>query len=257
MSRMPHRLMLLAIVLLIALVGCEREKEDPLAAGGPDGVAPGEVVVDAPPAAEATIEVATPEAATGDLAPLEEEATGGDAAPAEAVEDVAPPTVVAVEPETESDVEEPETVGAGGEVDTRGDVPAGADETAEEVTAPATDTAAPPAAAEQVYTVVAGDTLFSIATRYGVTVDALKGANALGTNFIFVGQTLTIPVAGVAPVAPVEPAPPNSGPTVHIVQPGEWIYQIARLYGVTPQSIIAANGLTQETIFPGQQLVIP
>jgi LysM repeat protein len=58
------------------------------------------------------------------------------------------------------------------------------------------------------------------------------------------------------------PAPlltPTTQPqyTIHVVQPGEWLYQIARMYGTTAQAIMAANGLTNSTIHPGQQLRIP
>jgi len=42
-----------------------------------------------------------------------------------------------------------------------------------------------------------------------------------------------------------------------VVQPGEWLYQIARMYGTTAQAIMAANGLTSSTIHPGQRLRIP
>jgi cell wall-associated NlpC family hydrolase len=52
------------------------------------------------------------------------------------------------------------------------------------------------------YTVVSGDTLFSIARRYGVSVDALRSNNSLATDAIRVGQTLNInaPRAVDAPV---------------------------------------------------------
>jgi LysM repeat protein len=43
------------------------------------------------------------------------------------------------------------------------------------------------------HTVVAGDTLYNIATRNGVTVDALKAANGLTSNSISLGMTLRIP----------------------------------------------------------------
>lgn len=48
------------------------------------------------------------------------------------------------------------------------------------------------------------------------------------------------------------------GQTVHIVQPGEYLGRIARLYGTTVNAIVAANGLRNpDTIYPGQRLVIP
>jgi LysM repeat protein/type II secretory pathway pseudopilin PulG len=53
------------------------------------------------------------------------------------------------------------------------------------------------------------------------------------------------------------PAPESQQYTIHVVQPGEWLYQIARMYGTTAQAIMTANGLTSSTIHPGQQLRIP
>lgn len=43
------------------------------------------------------------------------------------------------------------------------------------------------------HTVVSGDTLFSLARRYGTSVSAIKSANGLSSDLIRVGQTLTIP----------------------------------------------------------------
>ncbi len=63
--------------------------------------------------------------------------------------------------------------------------------------------------------------------------------------------------------APVPAAAPTSTPTaqpqyiVHVVQPGEWLYQIARMYGTTVQAIMTVNGLTSSIIYPGQRLLIP
>ena len=43
---------------------------------------------------------------------------------------------------------------------------------------------------EQVYVVSSGDTLYSIARRFNLTVDKLKAYNKLEDNLISVGQTL-------------------------------------------------------------------
>lgn len=47
------------------------------------------------------------------------------------------------------------------------------------------------------HTVIAGDTLTDIATKYGVTVDALRAANNRYNDLIFVGETLIIPAGTV------------------------------------------------------------
>lgn len=43
----------------------------------------------------------------------------------------------------------------------------------------------------------------------------------------------------------------------YTVQPGDSLYLIARSYGLTPQDLIDANGLTSTVIVPGQVLTIP
>jgi LysM repeat protein len=98
--------------------------------------------------------------------------------------------------------------------------------------------------------------LYSIATRYGSTVNAISRANGLSNpNQIYAGQKLKIPT-GTAP-----PGGTTPGCRIrHTVQRGEWVWQIARTYGVSPYDILAANGLTVQTantIYPGTVLCIP
>ncbi|MCL2562445.1 MAG: N-acetylmuramoyl-L-alanine amidase [Oscillospiraceae bacterium] len=61
------------------------------------------------------------------------------------------------------------------------------------------------------YTVVAGDTLWQLAGRFGTTVDAIRAQNNLTGDLIHTGQVLRIP-GGTAPptVPPTPPAPPVS-----------------------------------------------
>ena len=105
------------------------------------------------------------------------------------------------------------------------------------------------------YTVVSGDTLYGIARRYGVTLQAIVTANGIvNPNLIRVGLQLTIPGAS----APPAPAPPPSGGTVHTVQAGETLTRIALRYGVSIWTIVSANNIANPNlIFPGQQLTIP
>jgi LysM repeat protein len=70
----------------------------------------------------------------------------------------------------------------------------------------------PPPSPGATYVVQRGDTLFRIAVRYGVTVQALAQANNIGNiNVIYVGQVLTIP-GGTGGTPPPAPAPgPSPG----------------------------------------------
>ena len=66
-----------------------------------------------------------------------------------------------------------------------------------------------------------------------------------------------IPAATVAPEPTATTAPSGSG-TSHTVKSGEWLFSIARLYGVSPYTLAQLNGIgAPYTIHPGQVLVIP
>jgi LysM repeat protein len=117
---------------------------------------------------------------------------------------------------------------------------------------PVPPTVAPTAAGPTQYTVKPGDWIYKIARDFGVEPAAIIAANpGINPNNIQPGQVLTIP-------APGSPAPAPSGPTTYVVQPGEWIYQIARKLGKDPQAIIAANpGINPNVVHPGTVLNIP
>jgi LysM repeat protein len=108
------------------------------------------------------------------------------------------------------------------------------------------------------YTVKAGDWLFQIAANFGVDPQAIVDLNGLtAESQIVPGLVLRIPPSSGGPSTPVT-GTTVAGGTVHVVKPGEWIWQIARIYGVNPQAIIDANNLTNPAlIFPGMELTIP
>jgi LysM repeat protein len=114
-----------------------------------------------------------------------------------------------------------------------------------------------PALADTVYTVQSGDTLFGIATRFGVSLSALASANGItNLNLIFVGEPLTIPGSGGGSNPP--PPPPTGSGTSYVVQRGDTLSAIAVRFGVSLADLIAANGLANPNLlFVGQVLTIP
>jgi len=102
----------------------------------------------------------------------------------------------------------------------------------------------------------AGETIISIAIRYGVTVDAIVEANRLASSdLIGVGQELVIPDK---PEATPTSTPAFPGQRTHRIRAGETIISIAIRYGVTADALVEANGLaSSDFIRMGQELVIP
>ncbi len=56
---------------------------------------------------------------------------------------------------------------------------------------------------------------------------------------------------------PAQSLSPAGTERVHTVQSGETLYRISRYYGVDLQRLKQRNNLTSDTIYPGQQLIIP
>lgn len=109
------------------------------------------------------------------------------------------------------------------------------------------------------YMVQAGDTLFSLSMRYGVTIEALMRANNLMSDVIYEGQVLNIPTGetGYTPGPGYDPSMPGGG-GYHTVAAGETLFSIAMMYGTSVEEMAAVNGLTYPfTIYEGQTLTIP
>jgi LysM repeat protein len=98
------------------------------------------------------------------------------------------------------------------------------------------------------YTVQSGDSLWTIANKFGVTVTELRNLNNLTSDTLSIGQVLLIPV---------QPAEVPSGTTTYTVQSGDSLYSIARKFGITVTSIREANNLTSDALSIGQVLKIP
>lgn len=113
-----------------------------------------------------------------------------------------------------------------------------------------------------VHTVKAGENLFRISLRYGVSLNAIADANHINNpNLIFVGQQLTIPGTNSEPPPPQEPStpvPPSDGDAIiYVVKRGDTLSAIARRFGTSYLVIAANNGIANPNlIYAGQQLLI-
>jgi LysM repeat protein len=119
-----------------------------------------------------------------------------------------------------------------------------------------------------VHTVQAGETLASIAARYGLSAETLAQVNGItNPNWIAAGTNLCIP--GQAAPPPHQPPaseppahkPPASKPatycTYHWVKAGQTLSWIAKHYGVNMWTLVSRNNISNPNrIYAGQKLLI-
>ncbi|NOX61332.1 MAG: LysM peptidoglycan-binding domain-containing protein [Chloroflexi bacterium] len=122
----------------------------------------------------------------------------------------------------------------------------------DEEAAPSTPEQAPantpePEQAVVTYVVKRGDTLYSIALQFGVSMQALRAINQIDDpTTLRAGRELLIPIQA------------GRGGYVHVVKPGETLYGIAKQYNVPLDKLAEANGITDPTTLRvGQRLIIP
>lgn len=92
------------------------------------------------------------------------------------------------------------------------------------------------------YIVKKGDTLYSIAQRYNITVDELKKQNQLSTNQLTIGQSLILP---------------STSFVTYTVQKGDTLYKIASQYNTTVDILKKINNLSSNILSIGQKIKLP
>ncbi len=92
------------------------------------------------------------------------------------------------------------------------------------------------------YIVQPGDTVSSIANKFGVTSNSIMWSNNLNSNSVIVGQKLVIP--------------PVNG-IVYTVKPGNTPSSLAQKYQSNEAQIIAYNDAQSGNLYPGEQIIIP
>lgn len=111
------------------------------------------------------------------------------------------------------------------------------------------------AATTQKHTVKSGDTLASLARRYGVSLDELRRANRQLSNphALKIGQRITIPAKGATRTAQAK-ATGRAAKTVETykVQPGDTMWGIARKFNMPPAELLSLNNMSgSSTLKPG------
>ena len=94
------------------------------------------------------------------------------------------------------------------------------------------------------YIIKSGDTLYSIASKYNISVDNLKKANNLASNILQVGQKLIIPNNEISD-------------DIYVVQKGDSLYKIANKFGLSVSELKEYNSLKSDILSIGQVLKIP
>jgi LysM repeat protein len=107
------------------------------------------------------------------------------------------------------------------------------------------------------YTVKSGDSLSTIASRYGTTYKALQKLNNLSSTNIYVGQTLKLSSSAKTVTTPTKKdATKKTTKDVYAVKSGDSLSVIASRYNTTVAKLMQANNLSSDNIYVGQKLAI-
>lgn len=102
------------------------------------------------------------------------------------------------------------------------------------------------------YVVKTGDSLYSVAKKYNISVDELKNINNLQSNLLSVGQQLLVPVQTQI----IEDTEIENYDT-YVVKKGDNLYTISKQYGVSVDEVMNYNNLKTNLLSIGQVLKIP
>ena len=117
-----------------------------------------------------------------------------------------------------------------------------------------------PVVQNKYYTVVRGDTLWSISVKHKMSVDQIKSWNNLKTNTLYVGQKLIVgKTAGTSnppPTSPSTPPPAETANKYYTVVRGDTLWGISRKFGVSVSYLQTKNKLKTNVLYTGQKLIV-
>ncbi len=130
-------------------------------------------------------------------------------------------------------------------------------------TLPPAPPSCPPPAGWQAYTVLPGDTLDSLSQTFQTTSDALASGNCLVTKNLIPGGILYVPplpptltLTQPPTLTPIPCGPPRSW-VLYTVRPGDTLYHLSILLGVSVNQLKIANCSFSDIIRAGQQIYVP
>jgi|AntRauTorckE5430_2_1112549.scaffolds.fasta_scaffold02270_4 serpin B len=113
-----------------------------------------------------------------------------------------------------------------------------------------------------------GESLFSIAKKYNLTIDELKALNGMTNNTIFIGKQLTVRAEEKSksiatptlqkPFVKVQPPQPPSSfkQNTYIVQQGDTLWKISKQFNISVDKIKMVNKLASDFLEVGQELTV-
>ncbi len=107
-----------------------------------------------------------------------------------------------------------------------------------------------------IYIVEVGDSIGTVAEKFGTDVATIRELNYLRSSDILVAQEIRVPsVPGISQRGLPTPTPP---PFEYTVQAGDALGTIAQQFGVDQTTLLSANSLSDpNNLQPGQTLLIP
>lgn len=115
-----------------------------------------------------------------------------------------------------------------------------------------------------IHTIQAGETIYRVSRIYNVSVDEIKQWNDLGTNTVEIGQELVI-MGGETKLATEftssrtysnSSISSNINAQYHILQAGETVFRLSKIYGVSVDEIVKWNNIKNFSVSVGQRLVV-
>ena len=99
-----------------------------------------------------------------------------------------------------------------------------------------------------IHQVKEGDTLYSLASVYGVSQESIIEVNGLEGDTLRLGDKLYVLYGNVQSKKKHSGRDNHAeGEDVHVVRPGETLYSLSRTYGMTEQDMLELNGLKDHT----------